>query len=256
MDGALTSRVVQALPLRRGAIELLLLVALGLLMVVLGPYGTLQMRPGPRTLYWLLAIIGGGLIGILVDLVLGPRFHEFWKRVLVVTVVMTPAVTLLVSSLNLLFLDESPDIRWLPTLAWRVFVIAFLVMAMRALAWRRVVETRTLVMPPMPEAEKAFRTRLSARRRTARLIALQAEDHYVRVHTDAGSELISMRFADALAELAQANGHRVHRSWWVAAEAIETIRWRRGSGEARLQGGLVAPVSRNHAAALKQAGWR
>ena len=97
--------------------------------------------------------------------------------------------------------------------------------------------------------------RLSARRRAARLIALAAEDHYVRVHTDAGSELISMRFADAMAELAQAHGFRVHRSWWVAAGAIEGVRWRRGSGEARLEGGLVVPVSRNYAAVIRQAGW-
>lgn len=247
--------MVQELPLRRGAIELLLLLALGLLMAVLGPYGTLEVPPAVRTLYWLLAIVGGGAIGIAMDLVLGSRIGGFWKRVLAVTLAMTPAVTLLVYGLNLWLLDAPPGIRWLPRLSWQVFVIAFLVMAMRALLWRRVVETRTLFMPPMPEAERAFRLRLSARRRTARLIALEAEDHYVRVHTDAGSELISMRFADALAEIAQAHGYRVHRSWWVAADAIVDVRWRRGSGEAHLQGALVAPVSRNHAAVLKQAGW-
>ena len=120
----------------------------------------------------------------------------------------------------------------------------------------RTVEVRTVVTPPMPDAERTFRMRLSARRRNARLIALEAEDHYVRVHTDAGSELIAMRFAEAMEELAQAHGHRLHRSWWSAADAIEGVRWRRGSGEARLAGGICAPVSRSHAAALKQAGWR
>jgi hypothetical protein len=247
--------MVQSRSLRRGAIELLLLVSLGLLMAVLGPYGTLDVPPAPRTVYWLLAIVGGGLIGIAVDQALGKRIEGFWKRVVAVTVTMTPPVTLLVYGLNLWLLDAPAGARWLPILAWRVFVIAFLVMAMRALAWRRVVETRTLVMPPMPDAERVFRMRLSARRRTARLIALAAEDHYVRVHTDAGSELISMRFADALAELVQAHGFRVHRSWWVAAGAIEGLRWCRGRGEARLEGGLVAPVSRNYATVLRQAGW-
>jgi DNA-binding LytR/AlgR family response regulator len=41
----------------------------------------------------------------------------------------------------------------------------------------------------------------------------------------------------------------------VAADAIEKVSWRRGSGEARLAGGLVAPVSRSHAPSLRQAGW-
>ncbi|MFD2498702.1 LytTR family DNA-binding domain-containing protein [Rhizorhabdus histidinilytica] len=93
-------------------------------------------------------------------------------------------------------------------------------------------------------------------RRTARLIAIEAHDHYLRVHTDEGVELLTMRFADAMAELAQAHGHRLHRSWWAAADAIEAIRWRRGgAGEARLAGGLTAPVSRAQAPALKAAGW-
>lgn len=39
------------------------------------------------------------------------------------------------------------------------------------------------------------------------------------------------------------------------ADAIEGVRWRRGAGEARLSGGITAPVSRACAGALKQAGW-
>jgi len=237
-------------------LELLLLAAVGLIMGVLGPYRTLDVPPLLRTIYWLLAVIGSGLAGIAVDAVLGPRIRHFWARVVVVALVMTPPVTLYIYALNAWLLDLPR--RWwlLPQLAWQVLVVALLLMALRALAWRRVVETRTLVVPPLPEAERAFRLRLSAKRRTARLIAAEAEDHYVRVHTDSGSELVAMRFAEAMAELALAHGYRLHRSWWAAADAIEAVKWKRGGGEARLAGGLTAPVSRSCAAALKAAGWR
>jgi hypothetical protein len=248
--------VVQALPWRRVAVDLLLFAALGAFMAVLGPYGSNEEPTGTRALYWLLAIVGGGVVGIAVDLTLGPRIRGFWLRVAGVTLAMTPFVTMLVYGLNAWLFGIPAQWGAAPRLAWQVFAIALLVMAVRALAWRKVVETRTLVVPPMPEAERAFRMRLSARRRTARLIALEAEDHYVRAHTDAGSELLTMRFSDALSELAQAHGHQLHRSWWAAADAIEDVRWRRGGGEARLSGGLVAPVSRGFAAALKEAGWR
>jgi hypothetical protein len=241
---------------RRFTLDLLLLVGLGLLMTALGPYRTLDIPDPLRTAYWLAAVIGAGLIGIVVDSTLGARISHFWARITAVSVVMTLPVTPFVYALNAAMLDlpRRPWLLW--QLAGQVLVVSLLIMALRALLWRRIVETRTIVVPPLPEAERAFRLRLSARRRGARLIALEAEDHYVRVHTDAGSELLSMRFSQALDELALAHGYRVHRSWWVCADAVEAVRWNRGSGELRLSGGLIAPVSRSHASALKEAGWR
>jgi hypothetical protein len=248
--------MVPSLQWRRIAIELSLLVAIGLLMAVLGPYRSLDVPPLRRTIYWLLAIIGGGAIGILIDFAIRKRIRGFWRAVLGVAILMTPPVTLFVWTLNAGMLGQKVGPRGLLTLGWQVFVIAFLVMAMRALLWRRAIETRTVVMPPLPEAERAFRMRLSAKRRGARLIAIEAEDHYVRIHTDQGSELLTMRFSDALMELGQVHGHQLHRSWWAAGDAIEEVRWQRGSGEARLAGGLTAPVSRSFAASLRDAGWR
>jgi hypothetical protein len=241
---------------RRFALDLLLLFALGLVMAELGPYRTIEAPPLLRTAYWLVAVIGSGLFGIAVDTLLQSRVRDFWTRIVVVSLAITPPVTLYIYALNASMLDL-PRRPWLlPQLGWQVFVVMLLLMTLRGLAWRRVVETRTVVAPPLPEAERAFRLRLSAKRRGARLIAIEAEDHYVRVHTDAGSELVSMRFAEAVDELAQAYGFRLHRSWWVAAESIESVRWKRSGGEARLAGGIVAPISRGCARALKQAGWR
>lgn len=241
---------------QRLALDLLLLAALGLVMTALGPYRTLEVPDLLRTAYWLVAVTGAGLIGILVDLTVGARIRGFWTRIAAVALVATIPVTPCIYALNAAMLGL-PRRPWLmPQLAWQVFVVLLLIMALRALLWRRIVETRTVVAPPLPEAERAFRLRLSAKRRGARLIALEAEDHYVRVHTDAGSELVSMRFAEAVDELAQAHGYRLHRSWWACADAIEAVRWKRGTGEARLTGGIVAPVSRSCADVLKQAGWR
>ena len=259
MNGASASRAVPKPPgrrWRRFALDLLLLAALGLVMAALGPYRTLDVPDPVRTAYWLAAVIGAGLAGIAVDLTLGPRIRGFWPRIAAVALVMTLPVTPFIYALNAFVLDL-PRRPWLlPQLAWQVLVVSLLIMALRALLWRRIVETRTIVAPPLPEAERAFRLRLSAKRRGARLIALEAEDHYVRVHTDAGSELVAMRFSEAMEELALAHGYRLHRSWWAAADAVEAVRWNRGTGEARLAGGLSAPVSRSCAAALKEAGWR
>ena len=245
-------------PLRRAAAELALLLATGLFMGAIGPYGTGGFPPGVGYLYWILCIVGGGIFGIAIDAALGRRIASFWPRLAVNSILMTPAVTLLVVGVGVLLARQPATLSRYLGLLWQVLVICVPVMALRALAWRgvrTVVQTRTIVAPPLPEAEAAFRRRLSAKRRTARLIAVEAYDHYLRVHTDAGAELVTMRFADALEELAGVHGFRTHRSWWIAADAIQTVRWRRGVGEARLAGDLTAPVSRTHAPALKEAGW-
>jgi LytTr DNA-binding domain len=244
--------------LPRVGAEFALLVAAGLFMGALGPYGTDILRGGQRYAYWLLCIVGGGAIGIAIDEALARRAGSFWRRLAASSVLMTPAVTGLVVLVGRLVIGPAQRPPALATLIWQVFVVSAAVMAVRALVWRRgpvVVETRTVVAPPLPEAEAAFRRRLSARRRGARLIAIEADDHYLKVHTDAGVELVTLRLADALDELSGAHGFQVHRSWWVAAEAIEAVRWRRGAGEAQLAGGLVAPVSRTYRPALKAAGW-
>ena len=252
MNGASASRNARK-PWQPVWLDLLLLGLVGLVMSELGPYRTIDAPHGLRMAYWLLAVFGSGLAGIIVDRAMSERVRSFWLRILVVSVVITPPVTLYIYALNALILDLPR--RWwlLPQLAWQVLVVMLLLMTLRALLRRRVVETRTVVVPPLPEAERDFLLRLSAKRRAARLIAVEAEDHYVRVHTDAGSELVTMRFSEAVEELSRAYGYRLHRSWWVAAEAIEAVRWTRGGGEVRLAGGTVAPVSRSYAAALKSA---
>jgi hypothetical protein len=237
--------------------EVALLVAAGLFMGSVGPYGSAAIPAPLRYLYWQLCIVGGGVIGIAIDEGVRRRTRGFWRRLAASSLLMTPLVTVLVMAIGQVMFGTAGR-PGLPYLVWQVLVISVAVMALRILVWReraKVIETRTVVVPPLPEAEAAFRRRLSAKRRAARLIAIEADDHYLRVYTDAGEELVTLRFADALDELAAAHGFRVHRSWWVSADAIEAVRWRRGAGEARLAAGLVAPISRTYAPALKAAGW-
>lgn len=257
MDGKARGRG-EATTARRWATDLAMLVAIGLLMGFLGPFASERAPVVARYVYWMICMVGGGLIGIAADELLSRRMAATWRRVAAVSVLMTPPVTLLVLTTQHLLMGGPFDWRGYQELLWQVWPILLAVMVVRALAWRRAparIETRTIVIPPLPEAEAAFRRRLSAKRRGARLVAIEAHDHYLKVHTDAGAELITLRFADALDELALAHGWRVHRSWWVAADAVEDVRWRRGAGEMRLVGGLMAPVSRTYAPVLKEAGW-
>lgn len=78
------------------------------------------------------------------------------------------------------------------------------------------------------------------------IAALEAEDHYVRVHTEGGSELIHYRFADAVHEQRGREGLQVHRSYWVSKAAIESIVRRGRSFDIVLKGGKRVPVGQTY----------
>lgn len=88
------------------------------------------------------------------------------------------------------------------------------------------------------------------------LLALEAEDHYVRFHTESGSSLALMRLCDAVAALGPEAGWQPHRSFWLSADAAARAE-RSGQGwTLTLQNGLVVPVSRANVARLRAADYR
>jgi hypothetical protein len=242
----------------RQATDLAMLVTIGLLMGFLSPFDSERGPVAERYIYWMVCIVGGGLIGVVADNLVRQRVTARWQRAVMISALMTPPASLLVLATQNILMGQPFGWPAYLGLLWQVWPISLTVMVVRTLAWRRTpvrIETRTVVALPLPETEATFRRRLSAKRRGMRLIAVEAHDHYLKVHTDAGTELITPRFVDALDELSRAHGWRVHRSWWVAADAVEDVSWRRGAGEMRLVGGLMAPVSRTYAPVLKEAGW-
>ena len=87
------------------------------------------------------------------------------------------------------------------------------------------------------------------------LLHLHMQDHYVEVHTEEGSDLLLLRFRDALRELDGLDGAQVHRSHWVARSAVAGVVRRGGRIALRLVNGREVPVSRTFAPALRDRGW-
>lgn len=87
------------------------------------------------------------------------------------------------------------------------------------------------------------------------ILCLAMEDHYVRVHTPLGAELLLMPMARAVAGLGAIDGVRVHRSWWVARAAVIRIDGPARSMRLHLVNGMVVPVARRAVADLRARGW-
>ncbi len=100
--------------------------------------------------------------------------------------------------------------------------------------------------PPSLHSPKtpAFWDKLKQHRH-AKLIALEAQQHYILVHTNLGSELIHYGFGAAVDELSERDGVLVHRSYWIARSSIKDIICNGRNTIAVLKSGLEVPISRS-----------
>ena len=87
------------------------------------------------------------------------------------------------------------------------------------------------------------------------VLAMQAEEHYVRVITAHGAELIHYRFGDAVNEMPATMGTQVHRSWWVAERAVRSAKRGARRWQLKLAGDHEVPVSDSYVAAVRERGW-
>lgn len=85
--------------------------------------------------------------------------------------------------------------------------------------------------------------------------ALQAEEHYVRVHKASGSVLIQIRFRDAIEQMPDTLGLRVHRSWWAADRAVQSAQRGQRRWQLQLRDGIAVPVSDSYVADVRSKGW-
>lgn len=240
---------------RAGPAEFVALALFGLFLAAIEAFGTDQLPALLPYLYWLMALLGGGVIAALIEPVLARRLRG--RPVLFAAAqlaAMTPPIAVWVSVVPVVMFGSyalaEPILPLLPdVMTVNVALIVLSITTRRILAPARRPEPKEGVAPPV------IRARLPPRLARARLVAVQAEDHYLRIRTEAGSALVLMRLSDALTALNGADGFRVHRSWWVARAAVESARWKDGRGELILSDGATAPVSRTYAAGLRDTDW-
>ncbi|WP_396594710.1 LytTR family DNA-binding domain-containing protein [Brevundimonas sp. R86498] len=231
--------------------------AAGVVLALMGAFGTADAPLGLRLAYWVPVMLAGAAWGHLCSRRI-ERWIDMderpWLTVVALTAAITGPVSLMVWFVTgLLFEREVYPLRTLPLMVGPVLIVTAVMSALNVfLVKTQPVQTHA----PVAGAPAArFPERLPMKLRGAAIRAVQAEDHYLRIHTDRGSDLILMRLSDALDELEGLEGAQTHRSWWVARDAVRDVA--RGDGRATLtlEGDLSVPVSRRYARALREAGW-
>ncbi|HET9159080.1 MAG TPA: LytTR family DNA-binding domain-containing protein [Caulobacteraceae bacterium] len=176
--------------------------------------------------------------------------HRVWVRAGITALFMTLPMGLFVWTIDLTLARPAPRLKELPGYILISFAVSVF-MSLLAVAMMR----ERLVFVPQGGPSVRFLERLPAKLRGGQVWAVEAEDHYLRLHTSKGQDLILMRLADAVAELDGIEGMQVHRSWWVARDAVANIARGDGRAELTLQDGSKVPVSRTYARVLREKGW-
>lgn len=85
-----------------------------------------------------------------------------------------------------------------------------------------------------------------------KILVLTAQDHYVEFTTTTRKKLVRMRMREAIAQMQAQDGLSVHRSYWVAKDAIQSLQKSDGKHFLLLINGDKVPVSASKLAEVKK----
>lgn len=251
------------------ALQAAIVLAFGVFLAMAGPFGTYgDLAALPRYAYWVgLCLFGYGSIAVAAYAMRAAGRTGGAPAIAAVALASALPTTFAVAwAEQLLRLDHAVPLQVMPRVYGSVAAVQLLMVllltrmrfSLEPLLFARMPSTSPAPAeaPPLPglSVSTGFEHRIPPHLGT-KLLALQAEDHYLRVITDQGSALILMRLADAVRELTPGHGMQVHRSWWVAFSAVVAIEREPGRLALRLPDGTQIPVSRTYQAAVRNAKW-
>lgn len=189
------------------------------LLAILGPFETGErLTFAPRFAYWLVMSGATYSLGLLVSTYLWrvlPDTMPLPLRVACGGLATGLAITPFAVTLNYLWFGYIPSAQEWPSLLLQFFAIALIVSILfQAVSANRPEEVAAAQPPVLLD-----RTPLDKR---GPIVALSSEDHYTRIRTRRGKELVLIRLSDAIREAEPVAGLQVHRSHWVALGQVQS----------------------------------
>lgn len=236
-------------------VTLLIIAAVAALLAILGPFDTgLRLTIVPRLVYWLAMAAATYSAGMLVNAWLMRALPVAWPlpaRVIVAGLATGVAITPIIFSINYVTFGFVTSLQELPALLFQFFAIALIISVIFQAVEAAQPDTPDVAGPPAQTAPLLDRLPLDKR---GPLVSLSSEDHYTRIRTTRGEDLILIRLSDAIREAEPAAGLRVHRSHWVALDQVANARRDGDRAMLSMTQGDDIPVSRANVKAIKDAG--
>jgi len=240
----------------RSPLPYILWAVLSIMLVLGGPFGTVEVPVAERTIYWSVVVAGSILIGKAVRLAietwLEPAHPLLEKAVVAIVMAVALSPPIWVYSAAFFGADVVPSLRdffiFVLTVTFGVQLIRWAIdehlLRFGSLDGRAAATTDEEAAPAAaPAAAPRLLERIETDLRGS-ILRISARDHYLDVFTDKGRAELLLRFSDALAEIDGLDGAQVHRSHWVAWAAVVGSERDGARLFLRLADGDRVPVSR------------
>ena len=245
----------------------LLAIGIGLVMAIIAPLQTDQIALLPRLVYWQILMLSGATLGLGVTELVerwGRLQRWPWLEVPLIGILIALPLTMIVMGAGAMFFGSeasgvfhfSYDFGITALISVAITALGHMINGNKNIEVPSPHPALAAAEPAEPAEPHRFTERLPLPLRSRSIIALEAEDHYLRVYLEGGqSTLILMRLSDAIIELPANIGAQTHRSWWVAKDAVRSVTKSDGRATLKLDHAIDAPVSRSYYKILGEAGW-
>jgi len=218
-------------------LNLFITLSVSALLAFAGPFGTFEtLSASLRIAYWGTVVVAAVIIvtflKIAIEMWLSHLSHALRSLLLAVSMalVLSPILYGIAYALTSAYREVSP--------LWVIMLVVFLV---SLFVYQLHIFLDSIYSKG--EGTPRFAERIGSRS-GADIYHVGVDDHYLNVLARTGQYRLLMRFADALLELSELDGLRVHRSHWVARAAVRDLVNERGKLTLRLIDGAEVPVSR------------
>ncbi|WP_421990489.1 LytTR family DNA-binding domain-containing protein [Qipengyuania sp.] len=246
-----------------GLFGIFCLLVLGLLLSESGAYGTSDIPWFHRSVFWIVmcSLVAGQLV-----------FAErMLRRALPSAAAMARAVrwsgafflTWMLTTVEIELLKYTPVLPRNPDpiLAFAVFLlpkVAFLAAitvgfceAVDHLGYDRQAATQASTDPVVEVAA----TSPSSNGESSQILRVSAEDHYLKIETAEGVQLVRETIRNKVSSLPGDAGLQIHRSHWVARSHVAHVSRSGRDHFVQTKSGDVLPVARGRLPYLREAGW-
>jgi hypothetical protein len=233
---------------------------------LIGPFGSYASHLFTRVAYWTALFWVGSLLlwpSVVTGLRLGPRrgFPPLFSGVTVCLVACVPLAALGAVETYIFWPLRASRMHLFD---WYALTLVVALPAMAALMWlelRGGIAIRARLAGASNDGAVSDDTTRQASQSAlpdhmlATALCLQMEDHHVRVHMHRHSFLHFAVMRQVVKAMDAQRGSQVHRSWWVARDAVRGWYREERAVILVLVNDLRVPVARNRVASLREQGW-